>query len=41
MKTITNTNALEQARALTQPTREASLNREPSVSQFWNSNRKL
>lgn len=24
-----------------QPTREASLNREPSVSQFWNNNRKL
>ncbi|AXO79221.1 2OG-Fe(II) oxygenase [Olleya aquimaris] len=41
MKTIINTNALEQARALTQPTREASLNREPSVSQFWNNNRKL
>lgn len=41
MKTITNTNALEQARALTQPTREASLKREPSVSHFWNSNRKL
>ena len=41
MKTITNTNALEQARAITPPTREASLNREPSVSQFWNNNRKL
>lgn len=41
MKTITNTNALEQARALKQPTREASLNREPTVSQFWNNNRKL
>ena len=41
MKTITNTNALEQARALTQPTREASLKREPSVSHFWNDNRKL
>jgi hypothetical protein len=41
MKTITNTNALEQARALTQPTREASLKREPSVSHFWNGNRKL
>ncbi|OIQ23852.1 2OG-Fe(II) oxygenase [Lacinutrix sp. MedPE-SW] len=41
MKTITNTNALEQARALTQPAREASLKREPSVSHFWNSNRKL
>lgn len=41
MKTITNTNALEQARAITPPTREASLNREPTVSQFWNNNRKL
>ncbi|MBL7560369.1 2OG-Fe(II) oxygenase [Olleya sp. YSTF-M6] len=41
MKTITNTNALEQARALKQLTREASLKREPSVSHFWNSNRKL
>ena len=41
MKTTTNTNALEQARALTQPTREASLKRDPSVSQFWNNNRKL
>ena len=41
MKTITNTNALAQARALTLPTREASLNRDPSVSQFWNSNREL
>lgn len=34
MKTITNTNALEQARTLSQPSREASLNREPSVAQF-------
>ena len=41
MKTMTNTNVLEQARALTQPSREASLKRDPSVSQFWNSNRKL
>ncbi|CAM4323655.1 2OG-Fe(II) oxygenase [Zobellia roscoffensis] len=41
MKTITNTNALEQALALEVPTREASLRREPSVSQFWNDNRKL
>ncbi|MDF4202984.1 2OG-Fe(II) oxygenase [Maribacter sp. SA7] len=39
--TTTNTNALAQARALTVPTREASLNRDPSVSQFWNSNREL
>lgn len=38
---MTNTNALEQARALTEPSREASLRREPSVSHFWNSNRKL
>jgi len=43
MKTMTNTDisVLEQARALTQPSREASLKRDPSVSQFWNSNRKL
>ncbi|APZ47473.1 2OG-Fe(II) oxygenase [Polaribacter reichenbachii] len=41
MKTTTNTNALEEARALTQPTREASLKRDLSVSQFWNNNRKL
>ena len=41
MKTMTNTNVLEQARALTQPSREASLKRDPSVSQFWYSNRKL
>ena len=34
-------NALAQARSLTLPTREASLRRELSVSQFWNSNRKL
>lgn len=41
MKTKINKNALEQARALTQPSREASLKRDLSVSQFWNSNRKL
>ncbi|MBF4985256.1 2OG-Fe(II) oxygenase [Nonlabens mediterrranea] len=41
MKTTTNTNTLAQARALTLPTREASLNREPSVSHFWNSNRNI
>ncbi|MDO6492508.1 MULTISPECIES: 2OG-Fe(II) oxygenase [unclassified Cellulophaga] len=41
MKTTTNKNALAEARALTLPTREASLRREPSVSHFWNSNRKL
>lgn len=41
MKTKINKNALEQARALTLPTRKASLNREPSVSHFWNSNRNL
>ena len=34
-------NIVAQARALTLPTREASLNRDPSVSQFWNSNREL
>ncbi len=34
-------NALTQARALTLPSREASLKREASVSHFWNSNRKL
>jgi len=38
---MTNNNALSRARALTQPSREASLKREASVSQFWNSNRKL
>ncbi len=36
-----NNNKLAQARALTLPSREASLKRETSVSQFWNSNRKL
>ncbi|PKB44404.1 hypothetical protein AX016_2623 [Cellulophaga sp. RHA19] len=41
MKTTTNKNALAEAHALTLPTREASLRREPSVSHFWNSNRKL
>ncbi|MGJ8734011.1 MAG: 2OG-Fe(II) oxygenase [Cellulophaga sp.] len=41
MKTTTNKNALAEARALTLPTREASLRREPCVSHFWNSNRKL
>lgn len=41
MKTITNTNALAAARALSLPTREASLKREASVSQFWKSNRNL
>ena len=34
-------NALAQARALTEPSREAALKREASVSQFWNINRKL
>ena len=38
---MSNTNALAQARALTLPTREASLRREASVSQFWNNNREL
>lgn len=41
MKTTTHKNALAEARALTLPSREASLRREPSVSQFWNENRKL
>lgn len=41
MKTKTNTNALAAARALGLPTREASIKREASVSQFWNSNRNL
>lgn len=38
---MTINKTLEQARSLTQPSREASLNREPSVSHFWNSNRAL
>lgn len=38
---MTLNNSLAQARALTQPSREASLNREPSVSHFWNSNKEL
>lgn len=38
---MTLNNTLAQARALTLPSREASLNREPSVSHFWNSNREL
>tara|TARA_R110002167_G_scaffold171848_1_gene369927 strand:+ start:240 stop:1202 length:963 start_codon:yes stop_codon:yes gene_type:complete len=41
MKTITKTNALAAARTLNLPTREASLKREASVSQFWKSNRNL
>ncbi|RTE52014.1 2OG-Fe(II) oxygenase [Arenibacter aquaticus] len=41
MKTIININALELARALELPSREASLNREASVSEFWKDNRKL
>ncbi len=41
MKTIEHTNALAEARALTLPSREASLKRETSVSHFWNTNRKL
>ena len=36
-----NNNALEQARSLSLPSREASLQRHTSVSHFWNSNRKL
>lgn len=38
---MTHNNALAQARALTLPTREASLRREPSVVHFWNSHRAL
>lgn len=34
-------NSLSQARALTLPSREASLQRDPSVATFWNSNRTL
>lgn len=41
MKTITNNHSLTAARSLGLPSREASLRRETSVSQFWNSNRKL
>lgn len=41
MKTITNNHSLTAARSLELPSREASLRREPSVSHFWNSNRKL
>ncbi|WP_299619308.1 2OG-Fe(II) oxygenase [uncultured Tenacibaculum sp.] len=36
-----NKNALAQARALTLPSRKAMLQREASVSEFWNTNRKL
>lgn len=38
---MTTTNSLAKVRALELPSREASLNREASVSQFWNDNRKL
>ena len=38
---MTHHNTLAQARALTLPSREASLQRDPSVSRFWNSNQKL
>ncbi|WP_272022556.1 2OG-Fe(II) oxygenase [Olleya namhaensis] len=41
MKTIEHKNALAEARALEVPSRELSLRRDPSVSQFWNENRKL
>lgn len=40
-KKMKKNNALVQARALDLPSREASLRRDPSVSNFWNSNRKL
>lgn len=36
-----NNNALGQALALVRPSREASLQRDASVSHFWNNNRKL
>lgn len=36
-----STNPLQEARELTLPTRENMLRRDPSVSQFWNTNRKL
>jgi hypothetical protein len=38
---MTNNTALQLARALNLPSRQASLQRDPSVSHFWNSNRKL
>ncbi len=41
METITKSNALAQALSLNLPSREASLRRDPSVSQFWNTNRNL
>ncbi len=41
MKIVKNTNALAEVRALTLPSREASLKREASVSRFWNNNRKI
>lgn len=41
MKTIEHTNALKEALALEVPSRELSLRRDPSVSKFWNDNRKL
>ncbi|ANH60739.1 2OG-Fe(II) oxygenase [Dokdonia donghaensis] len=41
MSNIKHTNALAEARALEVPSRELSLRRDPSVSLFWNENRKL
>lgn len=41
MKTIEHTNALKEALALEVPSRELSLRRDPSVSKFWNDNRRL
>lgn len=38
---MTNNNSLAKARALALPSRKEVLQREPSVSHFWNSNRKL
>ncbi len=39
--TDNSSNALEQARALTLPSRASTLNRAPSVSHFWNSNQAI
>lgn len=38
---MTTNNSLTQARALTLPSREASLQRDVSVAQFWNNNKNL
>ncbi|MFK8075112.1 MAG: hypothetical protein AB8B84_00905 [Granulosicoccus sp.] len=36
-----STQLLTKARTVTRPTREAMLQRDPSVSRFWNENKKL